>query len=332
MAVTVYDIAKKAGVSISTVSKALNDSYTISEATKAEIRRIAEEMDYRPNARARSLARGHSGTVLFVTDLHRGAAFENPHMFEIMNGISQYLDEKGFSLLIKHVTRKEAPESIREMMIREQADAVIIHAAVLSKALAQMLTHAKLPHLVIGKPDFASSICWMDADHEMAGREAASYILDKGYRRTVFLMGSKTEDKISRSRRNGIAQVFAEEELSFTTLYGDSTYEDGLLKTEQILRTDPMPEIILCTNNFLAMGCLQCLREHGLKVPDDIAVMTFDNYPFSMISEPKLTAVEADMYDMGQEAARFILRKIRKPELSTQTYCTIPKLIERSST
>ena len=148
----------------------------------------------------------------------------------------------------------------------------------------------------------------------------------------VFLMGDKEADKISTARRNGMLQMFEEEELTFTTLYGDSTYESGLQLAEQALSTTERPDILLCTNNYLAMACLQVLRHKGLSSPKDIAIMTFDNYPFAMLTQPQLTAVEADMYDMGQEAARFILRKIKKPELQTQSYCTIPKIIERDST
>lgn len=332
MPVTIYDIAKRANVSISTVSKALNDSYGISETTRQAVLKIAAELDYLPNARARSFARQQSGIVLFVTDLHRNVAFENPHMFEIMNGISSYLDERNYSLLMKNVTAKDAPGAIREMMSREQADAVIIHAAVLTKGLAQMLMHAKLPHLVIGKPDFPTTICWMDVNHELAGQEAAAYLLDKGYRNMTFLMGDETEDHISLSRKAGMLSVFGEEELTFSTVCGESTYEAGYRHMKDLLKCDPHPEVVLCTNNYLAMGCLQCLREQDIPVPDSVAVMTFDNYPFSMITSPQLTAVEADMYDMGLEAARFILRKIRKPELQTQSYCTVPRLIERSST
>ncbi len=332
MASTIYDLAEAAGVSIATVSRALNDHYAVSEETKARILSLAEKMDYRPNARARSFARQRSGSVLFITDLHRNVAFENPHMFEIMTGISQYLDEKNYAMLIKHATTKDAPQMIREMMIQEQADGVIIHAAILSKPLAGMLSHLSLPHLVIGKPDFSTSISWMDVNHEQAGQKAASYLLDKGYRHMVYLMGEKETDKISAARRNGMLQMFDEEELTFTTLYGDSTYESGLLLAEQCLSMPERPDILLCTNNYLAMACLQVIRHKGLQVPKDIAIMTFDNYPFAMLTQPQLTAIEADMYDMGQEAARFILRKIRMPELQTQSYCTIPKIIERQST
>ena len=331
MAGTIYDLAKAAGVSIATVSRALNDHYAVSEETKARVRALAEEMDYRPNARARSFARQKSGVVLFVTDLHRNIAFDNPHMFEIMTGISQYLDEKNYALLLKHVSVKDAPQVIRDLMIREQADGLILHAAVLSKALAALLSRLSMPHLVIGRPDFPTSVCWMDVNHELAGQKAADYLLDKGYRRMVFLMGDQETDKISAARRTGMLRSFAEEDLTFTTLYGDSTYESGLRLTEEILSVRERPEALLCTNNYLAMGCLQVLRQHELRVPKDMAVMTFDNYPFSMLTQPQLTAVEADMFDMGQEAARFILRKIRVPELQTQSYCTVPRIVERDS-
>ncbi len=332
MACTIYDLAKAAGVSIATVSRALNDHYAVSEETKTYILKLAEEMDYRPNARARSFARQRSGIVLFVTDLHRNIAFENPHMFEIMTGISHYLDEKNYAMLLKHATTKEAPHTIREMMIQERADGIIIHAAILSKALAGMLSHLSFPHLIIGKPDFPTSISWMDVNHEQAGQKAASYLLDKGYRHMVFLMGDKETDRISTARRNGMLQMFEEEELTFTTLYGDSTYESGLRLAEKALSTPERPDILLCTNNYLAMACLQVIRHKGLRAPEDIAIMTFDNYPFAMLTQPQLTAVEADMFDMGQEAARFILRKIKQPELQTQSYCTIPKILEREST
>ncbi|MBQ9210103.1 MAG: LacI family DNA-binding transcriptional regulator [Clostridia bacterium] len=332
MANTIYDLAKAAGVSIATVSRALNDHYAVSEETKKRVQALAEEMDYRPNARARCFAKQKSGNVLFITDLHRNVAFENPHMFEIMTGISQYLDEKNYALLLKHATTKDGPQMIKELMIREQADGVIIHAAILSKALAGMLHRLDTPHLVIGKPDFPTPICWMDVNHELAGQKAATYLLDRGYRRMVFLMGDQETDKISAARRDGMLQMFAEEELSFTTLYGDSTYESGIYLAERALEMTERPEILLCTNNYLAMACLQVVRQRCLSVPEDIAIMTFDNYPFSMLTQPQLTAVEADMFDMGKEAARFILRKIRMPELQTQSYCTIPRIIERETT
>lgn len=332
MSATIYDLAEAAGVSISTVSKALNDSYSISEKTKKRIREIADSMGYKPNARARSFARRKNGIILFAADLSRGVGFENPHMFEIVTGVDRYLDEKGYSLILKHVTKDAAPESVKELMLSEEADGIIIHAGILTKQLAFVLGKEQYPHLIIGKPDFANTLSWIDVSHEFAGQIAANYLLDKGYRRIVFLMGDAKEDQISLRRLDGINMVFEEEELSIETIAGITNYEESRVIAEEILRRDQIPEVILCTNNYLAMGCMQSIRTEKLSIPEDIAIMTFDNYPFSMLTVPTLTAIEVDMYDMGNQAARFMLQKIKKPNLQTQSFCTTPILLEREST
>ena len=332
MAVTIYDLAKAADCSISTVSKALNDSYTVSEATKEKIRVLAEELGYRPNERARSFARKKNGTVLFAADLSRGVGFENPHLFEIVTGVERYLDEKGYSLTLKHVDKATAPDQIRSLMHSEQADGIILHAGVVTKQLATVLVKESLPHLIIGKPDFPSQLSWMDISHEAAGQIAANYLLDKGYRRILFLMGDKQEDQISSRRLAGLLAVLEEEELSIETLTDMTDYEKARTAMEQVLEREKIPEVILCTNNYLAMGCMQSIRAKGLKIPKDIALMTFDNYPFSMIVQPTLTAIEVDMYEMGWQAARFMLQMIKKPNLQTQSFCTTPTIIEREST
>ena len=332
MTATIYDLAKAAGVSISTVSKALNDSYSISEKTKERIREIADSMGYKPNDRARSFARRKNGIILFAADLSRGVGFENPHMFEIVTGVDRCLDEKGYSLVLKHVTQETATESVKELMLSEEADGIIIHAGVLTKQLAFVLGKEAYPHLIIGKPDFANTLSWIDVSHEEAGQIAANYLLDKGYRRIVFLMGDAENDQISSRRLDGINIVFEEEELSIETITGITTYEESRKVTEEILKRDQVPEVILCTNNYLAMGCMQSIRMEKLNIPKDIALMTFDNYPFSMLTEPTLTAIEVDMYEMGTQAARFILQKIKKPNLQTQLFCTTPVLLERDST
>ena len=332
MSATIYDLAEAAGVSISTVSKALNDSYSISEKTKKRIQEIADSMGYKPNARARSFARRKNGIILFAADLSRGVGFENPHMFEIVTGVDRYLDEKGYSLILKHVTKDAAPESVKELMLSEEADGIIIHAGILTKQLAFVLGKEQYPHLIIGKPDFANTLSWIDVSHESAGQIAANYLLDKGYRRIVFLMGDAKEDQISLRRLDGINIVFEEEELSIETITGITNYEESRIIAEEILARDQIPEVILCTNNYLAMGCMQSIRTEKLSIPEDIAIMTFDNYPFSMLTVPTLTAIEVDMYDMGNQAARFMLQKIKKPNLQTQSFCTTPILLEREST
>ena len=309
MAVTIYDVAKEAGVSIATVSKALNDSYTIPDQTKAAIREIADRLGYRPNARAKNFARQASGTVLFITDFYQNIAFENPHMFEIISGIATYLDDKDYSLTLKPLTKQAAPLYIRDIIQQRQADALIIHAFVLSTELAAILSRVDFPYLVIGKPEFRCNICWIDVNHEQAGQIAANYLLDKGYRRMAFIMGQEN-DALSQSRLRGINQVMSEEELSVEVVCNESPYTLDDEALYGLLMRRPRPEVLLCSNNHLALHCLQYIRRIDLKVPQDIALLTFDNYPFSMLTDPAITAVEVDMHDMGINAARFVLQRV----------------------
>ena len=330
-AVTIYDVAKEAGVSIATVSKALNDSSTISERTKENIREIAGRLGYRPNARAQSFARQASGTVLFIADFYRNIAFENPHMFEIISGSAAYLKKKGYSLLFKPLTRHEAPVVIRDIIQEQQADALLLHAHILTAELAAILSRVDFPYLVIGRPNQRSSICWMDVNHEQAGQIAANFLLDRGYRQMAFIMG-REDDAIARSRLTGIRQAMDEEELAVEVVCSRSPYElDDAALGELLSRTE-RPEVLLCANNHLALHCLQHIRRLGLKIPEDVALLTFDNYPFSMLTDPTITAVEVDMHDMGVNAARFVLQRIRKPNLRTQSYVTSPCILEREST
>ncbi len=331
MAVTIYDVAKEAGVSIATVSKALNDSYTIPDQTKATIREIADRLGYRPNARAKNFARQASGTVLFITDLYQNIAFENPHMFEIISGIATYLDEKDYSLTLKPLSKQEAPLFIKDIIQQRQADALIIHAHILGTELAAILARVDFPYLVIGKTNFRCNICWIDVNHEQAGQLAANYLMDKGYRRMAFVTGLE-DDALSQSRLAGINQVMAEEELSIEVISNRSPYTLDNEWLERLLSLNPRPEVLLCSNNHLALHCLQQIRRLGLKIPEEIALLTFDNYPFSMLTDPTITAVEVDMHDMGVNAARFVLQRIRKPNLQTQSYCTSPCILEREST
>ena len=230
------------------------------------------------------------------------------------------------------MTKENAHELIKELMLSEEADGLILHAGILTKQLAFVLGKESYPHLVIGKPDFISTLSWIDVSHESAGQIAANYLLDKGYRRITFLMGDSEEDQISKRRLDGINIVFEEEELSIETITGITSFDKSREITEKILEREHIPEVILCTNNYLALGCIQSIRVKQLDIPKDIALMTFDNYPFSMLVQPTLTAIEVDMFEMGNQAARFMLQKIKKPNLQTQSFCTTPILLERQST
>lgn len=113
---------------------------------------------------------------------------------------------------------------------------------------------------------------------------------------------------------------------------GESDCDSGFSMTNQLLQNPNRPDAVICANNYIAYGCVNALREKQIRIPEDMGVLTFDDFPFSRILEPKLTVVDIDVYDMGIQAGRMILNKIKKPNLQMQFYCTLPSITVRGST
>lgn len=334
MAVTIRDVAKLAGTSTATVSKVLNGSYSISQRTIDNVHRAMEELNYHPNLRARNLARQSTKQVLFLTMLGENVGFSNPHMFEIMSGLEWTLGNKGYLLCVKNITPEEAPEFVKEVFDSKMVDGVVIHASVISRQLDELIKYKEIPHIVLGQPDFASHFCWLDIDNKLAGEMAANYLLQCGYQSLSFIGGTE-KDKISAHRLSGVLSVLKEYDVIVPRhhlQYGESDCESGFQMTQSLLQNQNLPDAIICANNYIAYGCVNALKENHLKIPQDMGVLTFDDYPFSQILEPKLTVVNIDVYDMGTQAGKLIINKMKKPNLQIQFYCTLPSITKREST
>ena len=193
MGVTIKDVAEAAGVSISTVSKVLNGHYSISEKTAQRVRGIMREMNYYPNANAQSFASGSNHTVVLLANLAPNAAFQNPHMFEIISGLEEALCKRGYRLILRGADATSACGIAEEIISRRSADAIAVHVGVMSHPLAAVLTRLQFPHIVLGAPDFESQVCWIDNSNTYSGTVAASFLLSRGYKRLAFI-GGKSYD------------------------------------------------------------------------------------------------------------------------------------------
>ncbi len=334
MPATIRDVAARAGVAPSTVSKALGGSGAVSEETLRRIQRAVKDLGYQPNARARSFATRASRQVMFLADFPFDAAFVNPHLFEIMRGAQHTLDKKGYTLAMKQARPGEAAEFTEQLVGERMADGIIFHASVLTKRLAARIVRLGVPHIVIGKPNFDSSLCWIDTNNSLSGEIAAGHLLEQGFRDIAFV-GGRADDMISWNRLRGVRTALSDAGVELTSdhvLQTNSTIMDGVRAFKRLARLHPRPRAIICANNPLAMGCLEGALQKGLRVPDDVAFITFDTYPFSLYTEPQLTVVNINMYDMGQEAGRMILQKIRHPGMQIQSFTTVQELIRRGTT
>ena len=334
MGVTIKDVAEAAGVSISTVSKVLNGHYSISEKTAERVRGIMREMNYYPNANAQSFASGSNHTVVLLANLSPNAAFRNPHMFEIIAGLEEALCRRGYRLILRGADATSACGIPQEIISRRSADAIAIHVGVMSHPLAAVLTRLRFPHIVLGAPDFESQVCWIDNSNTYSGAVAAGYLLSRGYRRLAFI-GGRSYDLGSALRLQGVKQGLANggERLEDQYIWlGESTRADGFRMTEGLLNQKQLPDAIICANNYIALGCVDAVLKREMRIPKDMGIMAFDDYPFSQIMEPPLTVVDINVRDMGAQAAKFLTDIIRHPNMQIQTYITTSNVIARGST
>lgn len=333
MGVTIKDVAKAAGTSVSTVSKVINGHYSISEETADRVRKVMKEMNYFPSASAQSIAKGTTKIVTMLTDLSPNTAFRNPHMFEIVAGLEETIRAKGYRLHLCGVNATNAYDVAEEIISRRSADALAIHVSVMTHPLAGLLTKLRFPHIVLGMPNFESQVCWIDNNNVYSGTIGASYLLSQGYRKIAFI-GGQYYDLGSSLRLQGVKQELQNAGVTLEDQYiwlGDSTRADGFRMTTKLLDQKPLPDSIICANNYIAIGCVDALLKKGMKIPEDIGVIAFDDYPFSQIMEPPLTVVDINVRDMGNQAGKFLIEIIKHPNMQVQTYVTTSNIMERHS-
>ena len=334
MSVSIKDVAKKAGVSISTVSKALNDKSSVSSSTIERIKQTAEDMGYVPNSRARVFATKETKQIVFVADIPKDTAFYNPHIFEIIMGLQHSVSKSGYSLIVESVEKKEALEYINNLYKKNMADALVVHASIITKRLESLIVKSNLPHLIIGQPDYQSTLSWIDTDNTLSGAIAIRHLLKKDYYPVAFV-GGKADDMISLHRFEGAERELKQNNLSFEEQYvlsTSSTIDSGMNAAKKILKMEKPPRSVLCANSVIAFGMMQELRNQKIKVPKDVAVMTFDRCPFSDFTEPRVTSVDMNMYEIGEEAGSILIKNLSHPNLRIQTFTSEPCIFEREST
>lgn len=338
MAITISDVAKQAGVSVSTVSKVLNHWSTISPETTARVNAVIKELNYTPNARAVSFARQDTHNIVYLTALGKNEAYRNPHMFDIMCGVYSELNKNGYNLTLLDTSQDTYQgESVSKVISQRCADALIVHgSAITREETASLLVEKQFPHIIIGHPGFESSLCWIDTNHKLAGQYAAKHMITCDYTRVAFIGGKRT-DSISCQRLKGFVGGMRDYGCHIPNEYigyTDSSLKESYQSAKALLALPDgkRPQAIVCENNTIAVGVLNAIKDTKLTIPKDIAFLTFDSYPYSNIIEPSPTVIDIDVYDMGVQAGAMVLRKLENPSLLVQSYTTLPVIIQGQTT
>ena len=319
MSVTVKDIARKAGVSHSTVSRALHGSTLIAPETTERIQQIADEMGYSPSAAARALKTNRSqvlGVVLSNVD--------DPFFSEILQGIESGVQGSGYSIFIAAAHRDpEQKQEIVQAMVEHRVDGVIICSTSFSeKQSGQLLQHG-VPLVVINNQtaeDFRYSIYHDDVD---GSRQVTRHLIELGHRKIAYL-GNSLSGRTTLDRLAGFRQEMESNGLAVPADYvyeiPGSEPEKGIQAVDHFINLPDRPTALVCFNDMIAIGVLKSLQQRGIRVPEEFSITGFDNIVFSNYTNPPLTTFDQPKKFIGQKAAELILNL-----LDTTTKTDVPE-------
>ncbi|WP_229263781.1 LacI family DNA-binding transcriptional regulator [Cohnella cholangitidis] len=336
MKTTINDIAKAANVAKSTVSKVLNDAPTISEATKQKVRAIMKELQYTPSSIATQLARQSSMNIGFLMNFDRKDDFLNPFFYSLLGGAESVTFEHQYELTISNIYNRDN-DFMNQYVYSKKLDGMLINPSVLDKDIVQELERLAFPFVIVGKPkeDYGCGVTWVDIDNNSGGSMAANHLLEQGYSRIAFL-GSKPEDPISDSRltgyRNVVSTLQGTADNNEYIRLGEANEAHGYRMMNELLDMELPPDSIICVNNFVAFGALKAALDRGVRVPEELGIVTFDNYPLAPYTTPAITALDIDTFNLGVLATKVLFDKIGQVELGRQFQAIKPELIVREST
>lgn len=335
MTVTIKDVALKANVAPSTVSRVIANNPRISEKTKKRVRKAIEELGYHPNLNARSLANQSAKAIGVVMPSSANKSFQNPFFPEVIRGISSFIHTKEYALyMLTGETRDEIYEGVIKMVQGRRVDGIILLYSRVNDQIIQYLIEQHFPFVLIGKPHQAiEEITYIDNDNYSAAREVTEYLIKGGHERIAFIGGS-LDLMVTKERLSGFKEALKIADLPISEeyiCYMEFLREGGERAVEKLMQLEQPPTGIVVTDDLMAMGVLSTLAEKGYSVPNDVSVVSFNNVIFSELSHPPLTSVDVRIFQLGYEAAKSLVEKIEVLEFLSKNIIIPYKIIERQS-
>lgn len=327
------DIAKKARVDISTASRALSNSPLVKEETKQKISALAEEMGYYPDALAKGLASKRSQTIgLIVPNM---IALQGPFYTEILRGIEQKTNENGYSLLLTTVDGKDRQKVYSTLIKGRKMDGALLINEDPIIAEIPFLIKEKIAFVVVNRSFKEPLINCVASDNAEGEKIATAHLLDLGHKRIGFITGEMKLVTVSE-RIKGYSQALKEKKVAFNEeLVIEGSFATGISSgyecALQLLNMTPKPTAILAGNDEMAVGVFQAAREKKLKIPQDIAVVGFDDTQFAPHLKPALSTVKQYGDKIGVEACGMLIKILNREPLQTNKLKVPTRLIIRDS-
>lgn len=328
---TLKDVAREADVSISTVSRALNNSEKVHPDTKERVREVADELGYKPSrvARRLRLQEGKASLLgLVIPDI------QNPFFADVTRGVEDVAQANDYALLLSN--SDEDPEKQRlalDILQTEDVDGVIVPPVSDEDTAIEQLLETDIAVVCVDRRMQNARVDTILSDNRQGAHQAVTHLIELGHERIGFIGGIPRISTLTE-RRQGYEQALRDHGLNVSPELVKETQtrrERGRLLTEELLSLDAPPTAIFSGNNLTTLEILSTLHERGIRVPDDIALVGYDDVPWPMALNPPPTVVDQPGYEMGRRAAEILLERLQDPSRSPTTVTLQPRLIVRQS-
>ena len=328
---TVEDVAREANVSVATVSRVFNGTAKVREATERKVKEAARRLDYQPSRVARRLRVKSTDSLiigLIVTDL------ANPFFSEIERGVEDIAYKNNNAVMVCNSDEDEEKERFYiETLLSERVSGLIVAPTPGNEAYIQELQDNGYPVVFVDRKPSYGNVDTVLIDNVSGAYSAIKRLLELGHRRIGIINGipgiTTTEERFAGYKKAlQEYQIAPDPEL---VTYGNSRQSGGMDNARKLLELDNPPTAIFSTNNLMTLGVLEEMYNRGITIPDEIALIGFDDMPWAVALNPPLTAVKQPSYDLGTMATDLLLKRLEDPARSTSSIVLSPRLVIRKS-
>lgn len=326
---TIYQVSELAGVSLATVSRVMNNSTNVSDKTKAKVQAAMDELGYRPNSIAQSLASSRTNSVGVLV-----SEFAGPFFGSMMQGIETTLREAHKHVIIAagHSDEAKEIEGI-EFLISKKCDALILHVEAVSNEYLLELSKGNTPIILVNRNIEEIAENCVSLNNELGGYLATKHLIEQGHKSFAYISGPDRKCD-SKDRLHGHNRALEEAGLSQDpklTFKGDFTEPSGAEGMAALIKQKQEFTALVCANDIMASGAINVAREHNINIPEQISIMGYDNVMFASYIYPKLSTINYPIYEMGSMAAQAVLKYIYKDKSCEVQNIFMPELIHRDS-
>jgi LacI family transcriptional regulator, galactose operon repressor len=328
-AATIIDVAAEAGVSTATVSRVLAGLDGVTEHLRRRVNRAAAKLNYHPNRMARGLRVGQTKVIgVIIPDLR------NPFFTSVAYGIEAALYQEGYTLVLGNSDGQPERERMQLGILRAEGVAGLVFIAGNSPASGyEMLRKWDLPVVAVDRSPGGLEVDFVRSDNRGGIRQAVNHLLTLGYREIGLITGPAGID-VAEERLGGYQDELRSAGIPWResfVIYSDFQLAGGYAAMKRLLDLSPPPRAVVVANNLMTLGALQTLQERGVRVPEELAIVGFDDLPWAGVLGPPLTAVAQPAEELGRTAARLLLERLKDPSAIVQQVVLPTRLMVRAS-